>query len=246
VFDSLDPGIKRNYRPEHLIGAEVLLTDVSLTEVLASRAVRLVGQVGDSKEPLWQLALDSLSSHQGFDMKLVVDLDAHHDFLPRRIELTESVPEGSQAKYGGWRMEWQVDEFTEVEDCATGAMRWFPKRARLVQQEGENAPTFLVEHIAINAEVPESTFDPAVGPGAQVMDNTSEGNGRVFFVGDGQTMDRRISQIAELAQAQNARPRRASPSRAVLLWVGFALLVVVLMWVVWRRRSGASHDARLR
>jgi hypothetical protein len=203
VFDSVDPGFRDNYRPEHWIGAEILQSDATLPEALGLPGARLVGRVrGGTSDSCWQLAVEPVAARKGFDIKVVVDLDASHDYLPRRIELTESVPPGGKAKYGGWRMEWQIEEFSQVQDNALDTMRWFPKKGRLVQEEGLISRTFLVEDLSINATLPESTFDREIPEGSHVMDSTREGTGRVFLTGDAQAMDRRISELVRAAQGE--------------------------------------------
>jgi hypothetical protein len=165
-FGALPPLVLCNFRPEHLVGAELYNAKVTLHEALARPTARLIGPVKSvSGDPCWRIALGAvLSQDKSCSMELVVDLDTRHDFLPARIELTEGKKEGAAATPTGWRNEWQINQFSQVRDEATGKMRWFPQKARLIQMKGALSLAFVIERIAINAKIPDSTFDPLMAP----------------------------------------------------------------------------------
>jgi hypothetical protein len=245
VFDDLGSKFEMNYRPEHLIGTEVLMTGMSLEELLALPDARVIGQVKDGDNLLWRLGVDSFPARGGaYNLALTVDLDPAHDFLPRLIRLAEAVPEGGSPKLAGWKMEWSIEQFSRVKDHASGGQRWFPTRAVLRQAEGANSPTVVVDSVDINNKIDDKYFVPEVESQAQVMDNTAKGKGRIFLIGGPEAVDNLIDSLVWNASAE-ARSSMRSRRRFVLLALA-NLVAVVVGFGVWklrrrrRRRSGMT------
>lgn len=96
--------------------------------------------------------------------------DPDHSFLPKVIQTTLTKSSSGEPRY---LQRWEILEYFKVKDGATGASRWFPRKAVLTQGI-PNSITMEVQDAAVNVKIPAKTFAPDLPAGSQVYDATKK------------------------------------------------------------------------
>jgi hypothetical protein len=107
--------------------------------------------------------IDFVPHRSGGALTVEVYFDPDHGFLPKIIQTTLT---SSKQKY---MQRWEVLEYFEIEDGATGESRWFPRKA-VLKQDIPNSVTMEVVDAAVNIEIPAETFTPDLPEGSQIYD----------------------------------------------------------------------------
>ena len=119
-----------------------------------------------TKRPTIEVKNFSRPNHFSLNAKIV--LDRAHGFLPQTIAW-------DSVQHSDYRFSFEVDEFQQVRDGATGADRWFPKRARYTQRTAERGKQVWIENVTklqINDVLPDDLFvlaptTPTAAPGQE-------------------------------------------------------------------------------
>ncbi len=156
VEDELSPTFHESLRGNALLGwLHFLGQRESIVGVLRAPQATLVKAATADGAPGPKIEVKNYAqpaSQSLLDVTIV--LDREHGYLPRSIAF-HSVANPL------WQFAYEVDEFQQVRDGATGANRWFPGRARYVQRtddRGEQVWNEKVTKLQINDVLPDDLF----------------------------------------------------------------------------------------
>ncbi len=163
-----------HHTPELLLG----------TQIFDARGVGLIDVLTDPRivvdAEAHSVTLSGFAPQRpGGALTVEVRFDPNHAFLPKVIQTTPTEALGGEVRY---LQRWEVLEYFEVKDVASGDSRWFPRKA-LLTQGIPHSVTMEVLDAALNIEIPAATFTPDLPKGSQVYDATKKGGGRSYIVG---------------------------------------------------------------
>jgi hypothetical protein len=206
--------------PELLIGTRIFdAMGLGLIDVLTDPGI-----IVDAEAHSVTL-IDFVPQRSGGALTVEVHFDPDHGFLPKIIQTTlTEAPTSSKHKY---MQRWEVLEYFEIEDGATGESRWFPRKA-VLKQGIPNSVTMEVVDAAVNIKIPAETFTPDLPVGSQVYDATKKGSGGSYVVGmNGPELDTRVNAMAQQKAVRS--------SKVTFVVLNVALILAVIGFIVWKR-----------
>jgi len=249
LTDAANPALGMAFAPDMPLGARHALLRERVTTLMGLPGARLAKRDESTPGNQYNIEIDGVLSVANAPLRVLLTLDAEHDFLPLRVAVYYE--KGSpNAKY---YMIWDVRAFMRVRDGQTNAERWFPRSATYTQVGGMHR--LEVTEATVNLDIPVETFQPRAAPGETVVDGTAEGQGRRYVVGGRRNADELVRHAADLAKSEiqrgprtgpeipdtsrvlDARPRRSYSASRIALYVSLGLGIAGAgAWLVSLRR----------
>jgi len=207
------------HSPEHLLGTRIFdALEMCLIDVLKDPRIVVEAEA-------YSVTLSGFAPQRpGGAFTVEANFDPDHSFLPKVIQTTLTEAPSGKPRY---LQRWEILEYFEVKDGATGDSRWFPRKAVLTQGI-PNSIMMEVLDAAVNIKIPAQTFTPDLPVGSQVYDKTKKGGGGSYVVGaNGPELDTRVNAVSQQTAVRS--------SNVTLVVLNVVLILGLIGLLVWRR-----------
>lgn len=214
------------------------LSDKSLPDLMRLPGSTLLGEEQISGRQCYKVDIAKTEGPAGKTIKIIVYLDAEHDYLPAHIVWRYDT---GDSKIDSFVTTMDINDYMRVRDAASGKDRWFAKVAT-AGNEFSHTSTYKVKSITINQPLSLDRFRPKPPDGTTVIDMGGAGEPKSYTIGGQNAQQAMIERAAgevkrELSSPSspdvmlNARPQHGMPPMFyVLIVVG----VICISLVVYR------------